>query len=561
MADYEALLKEKKDGIETKVDKGFADLKDMADGDIATMQKYAGFADDFAAKMVKYKSIKTEINKSDSSELRVIKQAMISAESTRLASVKATSETIRAVTSAAASVSSAIYPPAGAAIMLIGTLVDMAYNFYSMRPGPDWTQIVQSNWNDYSYLGLPYPAFAQGFDNIGGYAQDKLQRAVGFGGVQYMEPDAYANQPEPGRSWAWNTGKGGGYIGTSRPDVYRAIQQHAQAVRMTGPSTLPGVVEPLYQASPLLTFDFQAFGSAKVIGASGGTGVPVWYWWLDNNLALCSDRPTPLWASEYADMQAADYAGYTGEVIPPNPQGVPYLRLREGQRMMDIMIRQVCITCAMSQNVPVWAAQPVIDAGKRAWGEYRKSLLPLYAKGDESEIRKLTGETEEGNLVGKLARGSAKAGKVVPRGINGIDAMGYVMGAAMNKAQEIASTGLGLNNAPLFRPAWVDFAKKYDFQRLGAAEAAMAKGQLELSDAAKAKLRAAGKLGAKEAFILPGDKVVLLKDMPQFVRNGLKRDMAPPTAGWSTATKVALGLGGAAVLGGGGYYLYAQRSR
>lgn len=559
--DFKAVLQEKKGSIEGSVDTAAEELRELASSDLSDMAKYAGIADDYVAKLAKARSIKAEIRPEDRPELRVIKQAMIDAETSRLSSVKKTSDTIRTVTASAATVGAAIYPPAGAAIMLVGAIVDMAYNFYSSSPGPDWTAIVQSNWNDYGTLGLPYPSFAMGFDNIGGYAQDKLQRAVGFGGQPIMAADVYCDQPYVGTSDAWKSGRGGGYVGTSSALVYRAIDQHAQALRMTKAPLLPGVVEPLYQASPLLTFDFKALGEARVVGTSGNTGVPTWFWWLDNNLALCSNRSTPVWVTDYADMQAAERPGYSGEVLPPNPKGVPYQRLAEGQQMMDIFIRQVCITCAMSQNVPVWAAQPVVDAGKKAWGEYRKSLLPLYAAGDEAAIRKLTGETQDGNLVGKLKRGGDQAAKMVPRGINGIDAMGYVMAAAMNKAQEIANTGLTLQNVPMLRPAWATYAKKANFQAAGPAEVAMQKGYLELSPAAKQRLAAAKASGAKQAFILPADRVVLLKDMPQYVPNRLGRNVAPPTEGWSTGAKVAMGVGGAALIGGGGYYLYKRGNR
>lgn len=555
-------LQEKKGGIEAKVSQGFDELRDMASSDLATMQKYAGIADDYAAKLARDKAINTEIRPSDSPDLKVIKRAMISAEESRLSSVKKTSDTIRSVTTAATAVAGAIYPPAGAAVMLVGTIVNMAYGFYSASPGPDWTKIVQSNWGDYKTFGLPYPSFAEGFDNIGGYAQDKLQRATGFGGQAIMDPDTYEAQQNVGASDAWRNGHGGGYIGTSRGEIYRAIAQHAQALRNTQPADLPGIVEPLYQSSPLLAFDYQAFGASRVPGASGSTGVPVWWWWLDNNLALCSNASTPVWVTDYADMQAADRPGYSGEMLPPNPQGMPMDRLREGQKMMDIMIRQVCITCAMGQNVPVWAAQPVIDAGKKAWAEYRKSLLPLYASGNKSEIEKLTGMTQNGNLVGKLERGRPTAAVMVPRGINGIDAMGYVMIAAMNKAEEIAATGLTLQNIPMLRPAWMEYAKKGNFQAAGAAEIAMSKGQLELSPQAKAKLRVASSKGATQAFIIPADRFALLKDMPQYVPNKLAKNVKPPTASsWSMGAKVAAGLGGAALLGGGGYYFYNRGQR
>lgn len=547
-------LQEKKGSIEARVSLGFDELRDMADSDLATMQKYAGIADEYAAKLVRDKAISTEIRLSDSPDLKMIKQAMVSAEASRLSSVKKTSDTIRSVTMAAAAVGAAIYPPAGVAIMLVGTIANMAYNFYSSSPGPDWTRIVQSNWGDYQTCGLPYPSFVAGFDNIQGYAQDKLQRATGFGGMAFMDADTYEAQADVGGSGAWWTGQGGGYLGTSRGPIYRAVMQHAQALRNTRPPDLPGIVEPLYQASPLLAFDFQAFGA-------GSKGVPVWWWWLDNNLCLCSNASTPVWVEDYADMQAADRPGYSGEVLPPNPSGMPMDRLRDAQKMMDVMIRQVCITCAMGQNVPVWAAQPVIDAGKKAWAEYRKSLLPLYAAGNNEEIGKLTGLTQEGNLVGKLGRRGPAAAFRVPRGINGIDAMGYVMIAAMNKAEEIASTGLTLQNIPLLRPAWVEYARKGDFQAAGAAEIAMQKGMLELSPAAKAKLQAARLKGATQAFIIPADRFALLKDMPQYVPNRLAKNVTPPTASrWSTGVKVAAGLGGAALLGGGGYYLY-QRGR
>jgi len=554
--------------VEASASQGSKDLEDLAASEQSSIQKYAGIAEDFAKKYAKDNKLTLEISSSDPEPLRLLKRDMNKLEDQRLASVQKTSQTISTVTNATAAVATAIYPPAGAAVMIVGTVVNMAYNFFNSSPSHNWVQDATGMWSQYQLVGLPRPSYADGFDNPQGYVQDKLQRGIGFGGIAGFgeTPDEYQARYESANDHdkcdAWMTARGGGYLHTAPPDVFRALFAHNLSLIQTAPPENINVQSTMYQASPYLAYQYSEFGKLRVDGASGGTGIPVWYWWRDCNLSLCSEGAVPLYVRDSNDMYNFIKSSSGVPSLPRRSDGVSFKQLLSGQKMIDTFIIQMALTASISQGLPTWASSSVIEAAKNAWAEYRKNTLEAYAEvygsgGDvvtDPRIGKITGVTPEGNLVGKFTRGKDKAGRLVNRGINGVDAMGYVFKAAMERATELSSQGLSVANVQLYRPAWVTYAKKADFQFATVAER---KGSmLELSASAKQKL--AAQKGATQALVVPSEgEAFRLSNAPQYVPNTFSRS-GGALFGLSNGTAIALGIGGVALLGGGGYYLHKK---
>lgn len=559
--------------VEASASQGAVDLESLAKGEKNAIAEYAGIAQDFARKYAEDRRLTLEIEPGDPIDLKFLKRDLNKLEAARLSAVQKTSETISSVTSASASVASAIYPPAGAAVMIVGSIVNMAYNFFNSAPSHNWAKDATGMWSQYQQVGLPRPSYADGFDNPQGYVQDKLQRGVGFGGINGFgeTPDAYQARFESSspdmQCMAWADAVGGGYLHTAPPDVFRALFMHNIALLLTAPPENINVQKPLYQASPYLAYQYSELGKLRVEGASGGTGIPTWFWWQDCNLCLCSEGPVPLYVRDADDMYNFLKSKNPGPSLPREKSGVSYKQLTSGQVMIDTFIIQMALTAAICQGLPTWASSEVIRAAKDAWASYRKEVLEAYATvygsggniATDPRIGKVTGVTPEGNLVGKIRRGTSGGGaKLVNRGANGLDAMGYVFKAAVNKATELSEQGLSVANVSLFRPAWVNYAKKANFQFATAAE--RLGDRLTLSPEAKKRLDA--KKGVSQALVIPSDQTGFrLSDVPQYVRNTFMSADGKGLFGLSKTGTIVLGVGGLALVGGGGYYLYKSRRR
>lgn len=536
--------------IDAAISAGMTDLTAAASQERDAIVKYAGIADDFASKYAKDKKLTLEIRASDSPELAGLKRAMNTLEEQRLAAVAKTSQTISGVTAAAGAVAGAIYPPAGAAVMIVGSLVNMAYKFYNSAPAHNWVADAQGQWTNYAQVGLPAPHYYDG-DNIQGYVQQRLQRAIGYGvGGFGMAPDEYQalfdsmSQPDFGNTAIATRG---GLLHTARPDVFRGLYLQSLGLLRTRPPETIDTQNTMYQASPYLAYQYEKFGTMRVLGAGGGSSVPTWWWYQDCNLWLCSEGPVPLIVRDANDMDSFISTGQ-GASLPRIAKGVPFRQLLQGQMLMDTMISQACLTAAMSQGVPTWACKDVIDAGKNAWADYRREVLEVYyaveSQGGngvtDPRISKVTGVTQEAN-INPNRRGDMR---IVNRGPSAIDGLGLVYKAALQKAEQIAQSGLTVANAPTLRPAWVMYAKKANFQVASVIERNASR--LVLSDAATMKM-GLRKGAVASTVVVPENKgTYQMSDAPQYVPNTFAH-------GWSTGTKVAVGVGGTLVVGGLAY--------